>query len=283
MVQSSNRILEPACRGEQVLSGPHSGRILPSLSQPPAFLRSLAAGTLALVLAYAGARGADVRSSGDTGPLVPLLAPLVQELRSVCGCDTFRVEWRVPPGLVKRAAALESLAAVLDPGPTGSNGLEKCPDRVSVRLIGLDHGRRVELLMGGQTLCFSTVPVLRHRVPSGEVLQEGDLALSHGWFPPSAVRLGERTVVGAYNTTALSTGAWIGRSILRDAPLVRRNEVLRVVYEDGGIRLEGRGQTHRDGWAGDHVAVRLEGAKRDCEAVVSGPREVQVGGAGGSR
>lgn len=299
MAQRSDRCLEPAFGGEQVPNGFDLERMLPSLSRQPARARSRFALVLSVCLAaqwlmvvWSSATGADRDGAAGVGAgpvslsdrpaagdasgteaLIPLLAPLAQGLGRACGCDTFRVEWSVQPALSRRVARLESpVAEIIVP----ASPQDSCPDRVAVRLTGRENGRQVELLLRGEPLCLSTVPVARHGVPPGEVLLEGDLRFEHGWFPPSALRAGERSAVGACLTASLPAGRWIRRDALRDPPWVRRNEPLRVIYASGSLRLEGRGTARRDAWAGDRVAVRLQGADRDCQALVSGVGEVRI-------
>ncbi len=200
-------------------------------------------------------------------------------MRAACGCDTFRVEWTGLDGLRSIDSGVDSITAAFEDLPRTASGRDSCPDRVTVRLRARVHGERREFLVSGRPLCLGTAWMAVRAVRSGALIQDEDLGLRAGWFPPSALTGGAPAVLGTFVLRNLARGQWVVRGDLRDPPLVRRGERLHVLYQAGGLRVEGDGVSRRDGWAGDVLPVRLVGSDHDCDGVVMGRNEVRVGGA----
>jgi flagella basal body P-ring formation protein FlgA len=206
-----------------------------------------------------------------------LLRPVEESLHAACGCDSFRVDWHLPAAMSRGAAALDSLRLV-DPETLADAHTAACPDRVTLRLRGVRAGGAIEYVFSGETFCRVTVWVAVHPLRAGQALASSDLRSDRGWYPPSALPEGERAAPGSYLRRSVPRGGFLSRGDVTEPPMVRRGQELRILYRSPGLSLEARGVARRDGWTGDNVAVRVLGAARDCEGVVSGAGEVEIGG-----
>lgn len=284
MARKPGRNPAPAMRGEQVSHCVSSEWNLPPLSRLSTWcrpvLQALSSGVpvltaaLHLIIAIVVAVPA---AAGKTGPEV-LLAPVIEDLRAFCGCDTLRVDWRGLDGIWRTAEKLDSLGIS---SPLPSREPQRQTDRIVVRLRGLRAGGPVEMLLTGDVYCLDTVHRASRSLRRGLILGPGDTELARGWFPPSATGQGTECVEGLHLLNSVSAGTPLSRSDLGPAPWVRRGETLRVLYTATALHLEVRGVARADGWEGDRIRLRIDGGGRDCEGVVVAPGLVRVQPEGG--
>ncbi len=249
------RSSKPVHRGEPA-SRPQGG-LLPPLS---VFVACLAA-------ALAPARASGVPA---------VLAGVVAELEAAAGCDSFRVSWS--GALEKELARLDQASAVMDRGaglgsaPSGAAP----PARTLIHVRGKLDGRMVEWQLFAEPQCFGEYYAAPRALRSGAVLGREDLLLLSGWHPVDALTPRDALEAMLFVPAGLASGAAIRARDLKSAPFVRRATAVSICYSAPGISLKGRGLVRADGWLGDRVKVRMEGALRDCEADVTAPGEVTV-------
>jgi flagellar basal body P-ring formation protein FlgA len=147
----------------------------------------------------------------------------------------------------------------------------------------------------------SDVMVARRAGPS-VVLEAGQLqALARqaglDWSNPNglrrvAVRLGAAAQPGALAATSAAPPAELSpppaatpiraasrRPAARET-VIKRNDVIRVTYEVGGVKLAVMGRAMRDAAMGEPVAVANTTSNRIIDAVASGPGQAVAGPAG---
>jgi len=176
---------------------------------------------------------------------------------------------------------LDSLRAEVESTKVAS-GSARDTGALVVRLRGRERGRTQELLLSGDERCRAAGWIVRHALRAQVVLRDGDVEQVTDWLPPAAARAGRVPAAGRYTRRAYTRGEWISEADLGDPPLVRRGEALRVLYASTGFHLQGIGVARADGWEGDLVVARLEGATRDCRGIVTGPGQIEVREPGGN-
>ncbi|MFN8548453.1 MAG: flagella basal body P-ring formation protein FlgA [Candidatus Eisenbacteria bacterium] len=197
-----------------------------------------------------------------------------EELVRAAGCDSVRVAFS--GGVEAQLAPLDAVEATIDrdaarrEDPNGG-------DRFLVRVRGRRAGRAVEWTTFASVECFGPYLVAARAVSRGGRVAAADLTTIAGWHRPSALTPEIPLGASLYAPRGLALGAEVSREEVREAPLVARATVVTIRYHAPGLELAGRGLARADAWIGDRVAVRLEGAIRDCEAEVIGPNEVEVG------
>lgn len=212
-----------------------------------------------------------------TEPVQQALDRLIGPLRVACGCESLRVQWRLTDALCAEATAADSLRAVLAGESAGQ------PDRPVARVQTWRAGRLREVVVAGDALCPGLAWVALRPVRARSVVSPADVDSLRGWFPPSVIAAPGRSPIGSWTEDALPRGRPLVLDRLGEPPLVRAGGEVRLVCLTGGLRVEGRGTSRTDARMGDRVEVRLEGGRRDCRGVVSGPAEVTVLLEGGAR
>lgn len=246
------RSLKPGQRGERA-SYPGGG-LLPPLS-------FLLAGAMATA-SWAG-------TSDGAAALQAVRDELVQR----AGCDSVRVTFS--GGVEAELARLEAVEAIVDRDAArreDPNGGE----RFLVRVRGRRSGRAIEWTTFASVQCFGPYYVAARAVSRGGRVVGADLTPISGWHRASALTPDAPLEPSLYAPRGLALGAEVSRDEVREAPLVARATLVTIRYHAPGLELAGRGLARADGWVGDRVSVRLEGAIRDCEASVIGPNEVEV-------
>ena len=259
-------------------------RTPPPLSHPASPTRRFRCrGKAALVLllglglprpAAALSSGPAAALSSGSDPLGPELRRVENALRADCGCDSLRVVWKISPELSREARQLDSLSACLeDPPAASASGLR----RIAVHLRGRNHGRRIDLLLGGEPACFDTLLTATRAIHAGETLGPGDLRQTAGWFSLSSRRAERNPPPEPFALSTLARGDPVRQGDLTTVPAVRKGEALRMVYHAAGFTLSGPGIARENAWPGEITHVRLVGATRDCQAKVLGPGLVEIG------
>lgn len=113
----------------------------------------------------------------------------------------------------------------------------------------------------GQPLTFAQP--IRERVDlAGAQLQPGDLA---------------EDLQGLWLQQDVRAGMPVLARQLQAEPLVKRDEMVRVVVRGPGLMVSTQGKAMRPGMLGENVPVLLDGADSSLPAVVAGKGEVHVG------
>ena len=111
----------------------------------------------------------------------------------------------------------------------------------------------------------------------GTVLAEEDLR-AHGEDAGAPGRLSERIseLVGLETRRAIYAGRPVAPADLGPPTLVRRNDVVVMLYADGGLGIRTEGRALDSGGAGEVVRVMNLSSRQPVRAVVTGVNRVEV-------
>jgi flagella basal body P-ring formation protein FlgA len=93
--------------------------------------------------------------------------------------------------------------------------------------------------------------------------------------PPSALT-DAQSAIGMMTTQSVRAGSVLTDRAVAPPQLVRRGEVVTVIFESGALRITNRAESLQNGAAGDEVTVRNLQSQRTIQALVTGPRTVRV-------
>ncbi|MEZ4649071.1 MAG: flagellar basal body P-ring formation chaperone FlgA [Candidatus Eisenbacteria bacterium] len=198
-----------------------------------------------------------------------LLAGIEDELRLECGHADLRVDWSMTESMRARLGSMVNAAVLRVQG-------DGCSDRVVVQVSGADGRSTNRYLVSGDVEIWGHGLRAARTLRPGTLLAFDDVTEGEDWFPPSACRESIESVEGSYLLRGIAAGKVLGRDDLSSPPLVRRGETVRVVYRGPGLELRTLGTVRKDGWLGDRLEVRADGAQHDCTGVVSGPDVIEV-------
>jgi flagella basal body P-ring formation protein FlgA len=184
--------------------------------------------------------------------------------------------------------------------------------RLAVTIAGRARGKPVTFLLGGEAQQRADQWRATRSLRAGEILGAADLQHRRAWVAilggrsiadllslPAEVAVspgqdGDSVVDGAVPAATADSialdGGWIGACLaravarggtvrpedLRPAPLVRGGERLRAMWRRPGLAVEAAGVARKDGWLGSRIPLRVDGARKDCEGVVTGQGEVRI-------
>jgi len=223
----------------------------------------IARAACALLLAGAiGARAdeAVVRSADE----------LHAELERVCaarfpenppGCDIPRAHAFDPEGTIPYRLVVPS------PLKGGRNWFQLC-----------ESGRRSRAYLLRVDLYWEdSVWVATRALPAGTQLDSGDLTrrLARHTQEPGQVDL-DGPFEGLCVSEAVGAGEVITRAVLRQAPMVARGDLVRLVYRRPGLLVSSRAEVLEDGAEGESIRVRPLDGRKVCQALVKGAGEVEV-------
>lgn len=123
------------------------------------------------------------------------------------------------------------------------------------------------------SLMLSAIPVgakaaivAAHNLPAGTVLGETDLVWDDdvaGGLTDPELAIGKQVRVAIYEGRPVVAGA------LRVPVLVSRNQIVRIAYDSGMLRIEAEGRALSEGAAGDLVRVMNLSSRKMISAVVA--------------
>ncbi len=151
--------------------------------------------------------------------------------------------------------------------------------RFEMRLLArLESGPRSFLEIVGRARELVPVPVARQALARGTLLAPE--LLEEAWLPVS--RLREDTVlliedlVGRELRRSLRAGQEIRRGQIRWPRLVRRGEVVTLVFDRPGLLLTALGRALEDGAEGEVIRLVNLDSERPLRGRVTGPRRVTI-------
>lgn len=114
---------------------------------------------------------------------------------------------------------------------------------------------------------------------AGEVVQPEDLVWSKSaaYGAPLDAPRDARAVIGQAVRRPLRAGAPVSQADVAAAQVIRKDDVVQVVYEAGGIKLVLQATAVGSAAVGQSVSVVNPGSKKIIEAVASGPGQALVG------
>ena len=139
-------------------------------------------------------------------------------------------------------------------------------------------GRPVEnRTVYGELQALAPVVVLGRNIRRGTVLRPGDLLMTE----MDIVRLREPCldldeVVGKTLRRSGRRGDVVGKRFLTVPDLVKRNDVVTIFLQKGGLFLTARGVARMSGQEGENIRVRNISSNREIFCQVIGPNQVRV-------
>ena len=112
---------------------------------------------------------------------------------------------------------------------------------------------------------------------AGEIVGAADLIWSSDAIAPADAPGDPDSVIGMAARRPLRAGAPVQARDLSAPLMVKRDEMISVAFETGGISLTLQGKALKDAAVGDSVQVLNPQSKKVIEAVVSGPGKAVVG------
>jgi flagella basal body P-ring formation protein FlgA len=113
-------------------------------------------------------------------------------------------------------------------------------------------------------------PVLKRDIKRGDIISNEDIEIKH--FPPSriakSVLAKTRTIVGMTAARAMKAGSFIRTSDLDTPKLVKKNQLVMLVFEKNGMMLKTRGKAMTDGERGESISVMNIQSKRMIEGTI---------------
>jgi flagella basal body P-ring formation protein FlgA len=130
---------------------------------------------------------------------------------------------------------------------------------------------RIEVLMD--------VVVSTKSLPKNVRINRDDVRLVKRWFNrlPSNIISNPDAVVGMKLRTNIKPNTEITGNMVRSIPMVKRGKPVRIVFENGPIRITTIGLSEQDGLHGELIKVRNVSSKNMIYARVTGNSLVKVG------
>lgn len=158
--------------------------------------------------------------------------------------------------------------------------LDEVKQRFAAQLVVRVDGRVTGVLaLSGQVKPLVEVPAPLVAVREGQPIEAGQLGtvwLAESQLPPDAVLAAEE-IVGREAERRLAPGRPIRRADLRAPRLVRKGEVVTLLFQRAGIELTAQARALQDGAEGERIrAVNLD-SERPVSGVVIARRRLLVG------
>ncbi len=138
---------------------------------------------------------------------------------------------------------------------------------------------RRPLRLTGHAIAMEEVAMVAHAVKTGEVLKQADVVMERRPRRETAQdAITDRTLaVGLAARHTLQPGQPLRGADLTKPELVRRNEMVMLIYQVPGIMLTVRGRATEGGAEGDVIGVLNEQTKRVLHGIVIGSGRVMIG------
>jgi flagellar basal body P-ring formation protein FlgA len=111
----------------------------------------------------------------------------------------------------------------------------------------------------------------------GEVIQPEDLVWAKSAVAAPGALNDPDALVGMTARRPLRAGAQVGRNDAATTPVIAKDEVITLIYQDGGITLTLQGRAMARAGVGETLNVQNTGSKKIVQAVVTGPGQAVVG------
>ncbi len=152
---------------------------------------------------------------------------------------------------------------------------------LSVRVEG---GPTNRLDLAGTAEAEVEVPVPARPLDAGTILERRDVDLA--WVPERQLRpdtvLAAAALVGRETDRRLMPGLPVRAGDVRPPRLVRRGDLVTIVYAQDGLELRARGRALEDGAMGDAVRLQNVDSRREIRATVVDVKQVAIGPLAGS-
>jgi flagella basal body P-ring formation protein FlgA len=158
-------------------------------------------------------------------------------------------------------------------------GPQRTIGSVSFELRALDANSVVGRAQGsaqidvGMTLVEVTEDLERGATFTTENLREVEGTMARA---PSGAVTSREQIVGLVTTQSLRAGTLLTERAATQPHLVRRGEVVTLIYESNGLRITDKAISTRDAVAGEEIVVQNLESRRSVRALVTGPRTVRA-------
>jgi flagella basal body P-ring formation protein FlgA len=150
---------------------------------------------------------------------------------------------------------------------------------ITLALPGSAIARGYNLRYAGTIVETVEVPMLNRALTRNEVIRAADITIERR--PRNEVMadtvMDQGNLVGLAARQTLRAGAPLRRQDVVRPEIVKRDEIVTMVYEVPGIVLTLRGKAMEGGAQGDTINVTNPQTKRVMQAVISGPGKVMIG------
>lgn len=223
---------------------------------------------IVLVITWAALAG-PVFASGCTDSAVEpqVLQQVSAQFQQAFGAEGVRLELE-PVGALP-AMAQPSIKLL-------SRGLRS---RVAVELAGEVCGRAQVVTVWFKVRAFQDAWVYGRNAKAGGLLNSAELQREPVDLAGAQLAVADlaREPQGLWLVQDVRAGMPVLNRHLQPEPLVKRDEVVRVVVRGPGLMVSTQGKAMRPGMLGESVPVLLDGADSSLLAVVAGKGEVHVG------
>jgi len=122
------------------------------------------------------------------------------------------------------------------------------------------------------------VVVSTKSLSSGTVLGANDVKILQKWYDavPQNRISDLKEVIGKKLSVSVNPHMEITKNVLKDCPIVRRNQPVRIVLDNGSLCITASGVSQEDGMLGEVVRVQNTASKRVIHARVKGNALVAV-------
>lgn len=149
----------------------------------------------------------------------------------------------------------------------------------AILTVRVQDGTINRLSMAGTAEAEVEVPVPGRPVDEGAVLERSDLDLA--WVPERRLRpdtvLAMAGLVGQEADRRLMPGRPVRAGDVQAPRLVRRGDVVTIVYAQAGLELRARGRALEDGAMGDSIRLQNVDSRREIRATVVDVKRVAIG------
>ena len=133
--------------------------------------------------------------------------------------------------------------------------------------------------VSGQFHEMVEIPVLKHSIRAGETIAASDIELRD--YPEARARVDTITdiasLVGKSPERVISAGRPIREREIAQAPLVKKNDMVKMLFKRGGMEISTTGQVTADGRKGSVIAVKNLASKKLVQATVQDENTVLIG------
>ena len=133
-----------------------------------------------------------------------------------------------------------------------------------------------QIVLTGLAVKTVELPVLSRNLARGEIIRPGDLELRN--MPRAKINgravLRTADLIGMASRRTLRAGAPLRARDVEKPRIIRRNDLVTIVYRTAGLTLTTQGHALSDGSLGEMIPVRNSRSKRTIQVTVIGPRTV---------
>lgn len=159
--------------------------------------------------------------------------------------------------------ALAQAHGLVWPNPDGLN-------RVIARVVAIPASSRAR---------SRSILTYARDIAAGEIVQPEDVAWSStsSYAPPSDAPKDSGVVIGLSARRALRSGSAVSQADVSSPKVIRKDDVITVSYQSGGVKLVLQGKALAAAAVGDQVNVLNTTSKKIIEATVTGPGAAVIG------